>query len=221
MTDIAPGKLETFQRKLLNWAEDGNLRDFPWRRTNSPYEVLVAEILLGATPATKAESLYEQFLGTYPDVEALATADQDELANLLEPLGLHNRRASAFVSLGQDLRGGVIPRTEDGLRELDYVGRYAANATLCFAFDQRRPILDTNVIRIYRRVFGVDLDEESPASWETAADLLPEDHVQTYNLALLDLGAKICTSTSPNCGQCPMTDICEYYDRERRNTPEA
>lgn len=208
MPDLPPSnQVERFQKELLDWANEGNLREFPWRESESPYEVLVAEILLGATPATKVEGLYEEFLRRYPDLEALAKTDQEDLATLLGPLGLQNRRASAFIQIGRQLSGEGVPDSEEDLLDLPYVGRYAANATLCFGFGQRRPIVDTNVVQVYARAFGVTLDADDPASWEFARQMLPEEEVRTYNLALLDYGALI---SGPND---PFSDHSSFGDR--------
>lgn len=193
--DIPEGEIISFQEELLAWADRGNLREFPWRKTDDPYEVFIAEILLGATPATKAEDIYVRFIDSYPDLGVLARAEKDELATLLEPLGLHNRRASAFVNIAQELDGEGIPQTESELLGLPYVGPYTANATLCFGFGQRRAILDTNVIRVYEWAFGVELAQEDQDSWKFARTMLPENAIQTYNFALIDLGDLLVTSS--------------------------
>lgn len=199
-----------FQNQLLDWSRD-NLRSFPWRETTSPYEVLVAEILLGATPAPKVEKIYPEFLTRYPGFKALGEADVNDLTALLEPLGLQNRRAQAFVKIGQEFVGRPLPRDVDQLQELPYVGPYAANATLCFAFGEPRPILDTNVVQIYERAFGVELRVDSPESWAFAESMLPETEVRRYNLALLDFGAMVCVSGTPRCEICFFTGYCRYY----------
>lgn len=216
-----PGEREvnSFREGLLNWAYESNLREFPWRDTNSPYEIFVAEILLGATPAVKVESLYEDFLERYPDLDALAQANEEKLADLLEPLGLQNRRASAFIQIGEELEDCGIPDSVEELLELPYVGPYAANATLCFAFDRRRAILDANVVRVYERFFDVELDQESRGSWMFAIEVLPAEDFKTYNLALIDFGAKVCKAESPHCDACPVSDWCWYYvESEPRET---
>lgn len=204
-------EVESFQESLLDWANNGNLRDFPWRNTDSPYEVLIAEILLGATPVFKVEPIYNEFLSRYPDLSTLARADVDELANLLKPLGLHNRRASAFVRIGKELEDDGVPNSEEELLDLPYVGPYAANSTLCFAFGKNNAILDTNVVFVYGRVFGVNLDQESEESWEFARMMLPEEKVQTYNLALLDLGPNICKSDGTYCNECVLCNSEQYF----------
>lgn len=199
-----------FQDAVVAWATDGNLRDFPWRTDATPFEVLVAEILLQQTFADKVEPVYEALLEEYPTPAALGAASETAIASIIESLGLHNQRATALVEIGRRISDGGVPSTADGLKELSYVGDYAANATLCFGFDKRRPIVDTNVERVYERTFDVSLDANDPESWAFAESLLPIDHYQAYNLAILDLGAMICTPTGPACGRCPVADYCAY-----------
>lgn len=203
---------DAFRERLLDWAAD-NLRSFPWRDDPSPYEVLVAEILLTQTPAPRVAQIYPGFLEVYPSPTALEAADQDALADLLRPLGFQNRRADALGRIGERLGDKEIPRDVDALSDLPYVGRYGANATLCFGFGERRPIVDANVVRIYGRVFDADFrGAEDDEAWDFAADMLPDREVETYNLALVDFGAQVCTAKTPACGGCPMNEFCNYYD---------
>lgn len=208
---VSEEQVERFRGALLGWSQD-NLRDFPWRGDVSPYEVLIAEILLSATLASKVAPVYESLISQYPDFSSLAKGDIDDLSKMLNPLGLQNRRAQALVNLGKQLEHEEFPTTEATLRELPWVDRYGANAVLCFAFDARRPIVDTNVIRIYNRVFGTDfIDTEDDSAWEFAEKVLPESNAQRFNLALLDFGAAICKSANPQCVICPMAEFCTYY----------
>lgn len=145
-----------FDRELLEWSEE-HLRKFPWREATSPYEVFVAEILLSKTPVFKVKPLYETFLDRYPTLSHLEATDKEELSSLLHPPGLQNRRAAALIKIGRKLSDNGILESEEELLELPYVGKYAANATFCFAFGHHRPIVDSNVIRIYNRVFDVGI----------------------------------------------------------------
>lgn len=213
---VDDAQAQTFRRELLGWA-DANLRDFPWRETSSPYEVFVAEILLSKTPVSKVEPMYATFLDRYPSLYHLAGADQVELAGLLYPLGLQNRRAAALINIGEQLADSGIPNTEEELLELPYVGKYAANATLCFAFGHCRPIVDTNVYRVYDRVFEPEIDDPySEDTWQFAEEMLPNEEVQRYNLALIDFGAAVCTSRNPECDICFANDYCTYYRQTNR-----
>jgi A/G-specific adenine glycosylase len=208
---VNEGRQEGLRRELLDWSY-GNLRKFPWRNNTTPYEILVAEILLSATLASKVEPVYKEILEKYPDFQALSGADVDKLASIIQPLGLQNRRARALVDLGEQLSGQPVPESIDELRELPWVDHYVANAVRCFGAGERRPIVDTNVVRVYNRVFDEDFTgSEDKTAWSFAWEMLPEDEFQRFNLALLDLGAEICTSSNPDCEECPLAEFCNYY----------
>ena len=204
-------KIEVLQKRLLEWVEEGNLREFPWRNTSSPFEVLVAEILLQQTPANRVEQVYRELLAEYPTLEALAEAEADDVASLIEELGLHNKRGKALVRNARDLEGDEIPTDLDSLTDLSYVNDYGANAVLCFAFEEDRPIVDANVQRIYNRFFGNNYEVEDSGIWDLAERTLPNERIQEFNLALLDFGNSICQS-SPNCSDCFLNDQCRYYN---------
>lgn len=205
-------RISQFRSDLLRWAET-NLRTFPWRSETTPYSTFVAEVLLQKTLAEKVPPVYEEFLSRYPDLKALESADEGELGRLLEPLGFQNQRATALIDAATEL-GGEILDSEEALLELRYVGPYTANATLCFAFGRRRPVVDGNVVRIYNRVFGLDYKATDDDAWTFAERVLPDEDPQTFNLALLDFGAAVCRSSNPRCESCSMSEICLYYEDE-------
>lgn len=128
-------RIEALRDALLSWSA-GNLRQFPWRETRDPYEVLVAEILLQRTFAGKVEPVYVLLIERYPTVDELGEAEAEDVAEILEPLGLQNKRGRALVRIGNSLAESGVPEEETELLELPFVGKYAANATLCFAFDR-------------------------------------------------------------------------------------
>lgn len=204
-----------FVEDLLEWGEE-NYREFPWRQENrSPYEVFIAEMLLQRTSADAVEPVHREFIERYPDLNALSSAGEEELAELLQPLGLHNKRAKALRDITSQLVFSGIPDTERELLALPHVGPYVANATLCFGYGKRRPIVDANVARIYSRAFDIDvMDEqlhEDDYLWDFAESLLPTENYRNYNIALLDFGAEVCTAQSPACESCPVNKLCEYY----------
>lgn len=207
-------KRERFRSKLLQWGEK-NRRDFPWRRSEDPYNVLVAEILLQRTLAQKVVPVYKELISRWPTPEELAVTDVGEVSDVLEPLGLQNRRAKALVEIGRRLSKSGVPRSEEELLDLPFVGRYAANATLCFAFGESCPVVDVNVVRIYGRVFGSDWESDQDIrAWEFAEEMLPDGQTQECNLSLLDFGAAVCTSSNPSCSVCPLTEICEFFQTD-------
>lgn len=206
--------IEDFRSKLMSWASD-NLRTFPWRQTSDPYEILIAEILLQKTVAEKVEPVYVEVLSAYPSLEELAEADRNELADIIYSLGLQNQRSKALVLIGQTLRDSGVPDDAERLLKLPYVGRYAANATLCFAFGEPWPIVDANVVRVYNRIFDTEFNYRDEEAWRFAEEVLPVDNAWEFNLAILDFAAAICTPKTPRCGDCFFTDQCDYY-RSRR-----
>jgi A/G-specific adenine glycosylase len=206
--------IKSFRTALLEWSED-NLRSFSWRKTNDPYEVLAAEILLQKTAAEKVEPIYDELLATYPTPKALVEADQAQLEDIIYSLGLQNQRSRALISIGEAICDTGVPSEDEELLELPYVGRYAANATLCFAFEQSQPIVDANVVRVYNRVFDKEFDYRDDEAWSFAGEVLPPDDSQRYNLAILDFAATVCAPKVPNCHNCFFTNSCRYY-RENR-----
>jgi len=202
--------IEEFRTALLGWAVD-NLRTFPWRTTTDPYEILVAEILLQKTAAAKVEPVYTDLISTHPSLAALAQADQERLADRIYTLGLQNQRSKALIKIGQILQDSGVPDDAEALLELPYVGRYAANATLCFAFGEPRPIVDANVVRVYNRIFDKTFEYRDEEAWSFAAAVLPGERARRFNLAILDFAAEVCAPKVPNCDQCFFTGACDYY----------
>ncbi len=211
---IGKSRVSAVRRRLLGWAAE-NLRDFPWRRRGvTPYEVLVAELLLKRTTATAAARVYPTFIERYPDVRALSMADETELSAVLQPLGLSRQRAQVITELATVLhgRGGRIPKTVRALEGLPGLGAYAARAVMTFGFGIRTAVVDGNVERILRRVFGeaVAPDVTRKAVVELAGQLLPRSRHQAFNFALIDLGAEVCKPTKPRCHVCPLRKGCDY-----------
>jgi len=212
---VTEAEIEEFRLRLLSWA-DGQLREFPWREADDPYQVLVAEVLLQQTLASKVEPVYAKFLDRYPKPADMVDVEPASLAELLDPLGFQNIRAEALIENARSIEEGGMPTDEEGLSELQYVGRYGVNATLCFGYGERRPIVDANVIRVYNRYFGLDFENaQDDQAWEFAEGILPEEDYERYNLALLDFAAAVCTSRAPRCEQCIFNDSCSYYLSER------
>jgi A/G-specific adenine glycosylase len=208
-----------FREDLLAWSAD-NLREFPWRDTfRKPYEVFVAELLLTRTRAEMVADVYEEFLDRYPSFDALADADPAEVANLIEGLGLHNKRSRVLVDVAEGCGDEGLPRETDALTELSHVGAYIAHVTRCFGFGEPCPIVDANVHRTFSRLLGRKRFDgpEDDDLWEFAGEMLPEDYeaARRYNLALLDFGALVCKPRTPDCETCFATDYCEYYARHR------
>ena len=200
---------------MLNWA-DKNFSDFPWRQRRSPYEVLVAEVLLKRTTARAAARVYEDFLTTFPSLQKIVSASDEELVEALSSVGLQRQRAHSMKRLAAWIlskHDGCVPSGLEELLEVPGLGNYSASAILSFGFDIPAGVLDTNVERILIRVFGNTLPPRP--SWtllrEVATHLLPKDSHRKYNYGLLDLGRLICRYTDPRCGECPLASVCTYH----------
>ncbi|MFC1970894.1 hypothetical protein ACFLV0_03030 [Chloroflexota bacterium] len=176
------------------------------------------EVLLVRTRAEAVPPVAKTLLIRFPTPLALASADPCELENSLTPLGLFRKRAKALLGLSNRLLeeyGGEVPHDEVSLLSLPYVGRYAANAVLCFYFDLRRPVVDANVARVFSRYFAAPIPsgklDANDDIWELARSLLPKNYVKTYNWSLIDLGGTICRPRMPKCERCPIEDGCKKY----------
>jgi A/G-specific adenine glycosylase len=210
------GREAAIRRKLLDWFAT-NRRDLPWRRTRDPYRVLVSEIMLQQTQVDRVVPYYEAFLARFPDERALAEAPTAEVIRLWKGLG-YNRRAvnlqRAARAVLDDL-GGVWPRNPEDLRKLPGIGPYTAGAVACFAFEQDVPFIDTNMRRVLHRLFfGPDMPLPSATDREilAAADrIIPAGDGWTWNQALIEFGALVCTARRPACVVCPLQRECRAF----------
>lgn len=207
-----------FQSRLLDWYR-GHRRDLPWRATDDPYRIWVAEVMLQQTQVNTVLPYYERFLARFPTVQDLAEASIDEVLKLWAGLGYYararhlHRAAQVMVSRHH----GQIPRDLSALLSLPGVGRYTAGAIRSIAFNERAPVLDGNVTRVLSRVFHLDGEVRSPAVqarlWQLAEDLIPEGQARDFNQALMELGALICTPADPKCLACPVEAVCTAYQQ--------
>lgn len=207
---------------LLEWWGK-NKRRFPWRRRKDPYAVLIAEMLLRKTTAKQVEKMYIDFIKKFPNPKALSKADEDELREILTPLGMEHHRAELFVKFGravvEDFKGR-IPSAEKELLKLPGVGQYATNAILSFSHSRNVPMVDTNFIRIIGRVFGLTSSKARARNdsriWEFAEKLIPDGKSREFNLSVLDFAATVCKHLNPECETCPLASICAFYKKKQR-----
>ena len=190
--------IKWFRDCLLTWAKQ-NLRDYPWRRTSEPYNILVAEFLLQRTDADTVAPIYKTFLNCYPSVDKIAIAPVEEIAELLQPLGLFFRaeRLSETAKIVTDKYEGKVPELETELLKLTGIGKYTARAIISQAFDRPAAVMDTNVARILERFFGIKgerVKSRCKILWSAADTVAPDTDVGHWNLSLLDFGAKVCTA---------------------------
>ncbi len=209
------------RRAVLYWAP-GAARRYPWRQPGrSPYEILIAEVLLKRTTSTAANRIYEDFLHLFPSFESVAAAPEAALEAVLSTVGLQRQRAKALRDIARHVLehwGGVLPEDVEELQNIPHIGPYAASAVMSFAFDRPAAIVDSNVERIIKRLFRDSLpDRLTPALVQRVADLmLPSRKHREFNLGLLDLGALVCRYVQPRCDLCPLIGSCDFGQSARR-----
>jgi len=201
---------------LLDWYRT-HARDLPWRRDPSPYRVLLSELMCQQTRVQTALPYFERFVARWPTLEALAAASEDDVLEAWAGLGYYRRARSlhAAARAARDLGG--LPPTEDALRALPGIGPYTAGAIASIAFGLPAAAVDGNVERVLSRL---DRGPESP--WTAAGKRHlqqrarslhegrgPTEHAGDLTQALMELGARVCTPTSPTCGGCPVAAACE------------
>ena len=206
------GALNGAKDALLEWyALRG--RAYPWRRTRDPYRVLVSEVMLQQTQASRVVMPYRAFLRRFPSIRALAGAPRRDVLVAWDGLG-YNRRAVALSEAARMLvreHGGTVPRDTAALQRLPGVGAYTAAAVASIAFAEPVAAIDTNVRRIVSRaLLGEEAHAIAPARVRELADgWLDRDDPGAWNQALMDLGREICRP-HPRCETCPLVYACRF-----------
>lgn len=207
-------RLQHIRTTLIAWFE-ANGRDLPWRRTRDPYRILVSEIMLQQTQVDRVKPKWEAFLAQFPTIEALAAAPPGDVIRAWAGLG-YNRRALNLQRTAQAMLrdwNGAFPTTPKELKTLPGIGPYTAGAVACFAFERDVAFMDTNIKRVLQRVWvGPD---DTPASERElltiATAAVPLGQGWTWNQAIMELGALVCTAAKPRCQICPLRSECRAY----------
>ena len=198
--------------RLLDWHARANTPALPWRGSKDPYTILVAVLMLRHTAREQAARIFPGFIEKYPSAGALASADKQELTEMLRPLGLVNSRAAIFLEVAAELaRAPSFPSTLPELLGLPGVGLYTASTVLCIAFGQSVPMIDVNSERVLGRVFGPGNTQDFFRSANV--------DVRKLNLALLDFAHYVCRAKTPLCESCLINPYCLFYRNLKRNEP--
>lgn len=210
------GREGRLQRLLLAWYRS-DARSLSWRSTDDPYAILVAEIMLQQTQTARVEPVFQAFLERFPTVEALAHAPLADVLDQWSGLG-YNRRARNLHRAAQTIverHGGEVPDDLEALTALDGVGDYTARAVLAFAYGHDVAPVDANVARVLAR--AASGRPQSRAQIQRLADrMVPPGEGSRWSQALMDLGARYCTSRSPRCDACPVAAACAWRLTQRR-----
>ena len=208
---------QTIVDAVLAWYPD-HARDLPWREAGTtPWQVLVSEVMLQQTPVARVIEPYRAWIGRWPTPTTLAAEDSSAAVAAWGRLGYPRRavRLHAAASQVTTRHGGELPAELDQLRRLPGVGEYTAAAVYSFGFHGRAVVLDTNIRRLLGRL---DAGIASPTDHIVAAEraraiqYLPEDPrtASRWSVAVMELGALVCTAASPRCSVCPVAGQCTW-----------
>lgn len=207
--------------RVLDWYAEA-ARDLPWRGHTSPWGVFVSEIMLQQTPVARVEPVWREWLSRWPSPTDLAGAAPGDAVRAWGRLGYPRRalRLHAAATAMRDEHDGAVPSTEAGLLTLPGVGVYTAAAVAAFAFGERTTVVDTNVRRVLARaVQGRQHAAPSLTRSELslAGSLVPADPLTatTWNVAVMELGALVCTARGPRCEACPLAALCAWQQAGR------
>jgi len=212
----------TYSDPVLAWYAR-NARDLPWRAPGStPWSVLVSEIMLQQTPVARVLPAHAGWLARWPTPAALAAEPAGEAIRQWGRLGYPRRalRLHETATIVTERHGGQVPADIDALRALPGIGSYTAAAVASFAFGQRHAVLDTNVRRVLARlVAGQPRPATAPSAAERrlAESLLPADPAVAarWSVAVMELGALVCTAANPRCTGCPVAARCQWLAADR------
>ncbi|WP_409273912.1 A/G-specific adenine glycosylase [Neobacillus sp. SCS-31] len=215
--------IKQFQEDLISWfrAEQRNL---PWREDKDPYKVWVSEIMLQQTRVDTVIPYFQRFLAQFPTIEALADAEEDKVLKAWEGLGYYSRARNlqAAVREVKEKYNGVIPDSPKEIATLKGVGPYTAGAILSIAYGIPEPAVDGNVMRVLSRILLIREDIAKPSARrifeEAVRKLISHESPSDFNQALMELGALICTPTSPSCLLCPVREHCQAFHEGEQNT---
>ena len=201
---------------LLDWY-DANRRVLPFRGTRDPYAVWISEIMLQQTRTDTVSGYYTRFLNRFPNIAALAQADEQEVLKYWEGLGYYSRARNLHkaAQIMQREYGGRFPAAYEGIRALPGVGDYTAAAVASIAYRLPYPAIDGNLTRVLARVHGVREDVGRPSVKRLIHELgereIDRERPGDWNQALMDLGATICVPGTPDCARCPLQAQCDAY----------
>ena len=207
---------EQFQKSLVEWFIQEH-RDLPWRHTKEPYKIWVSEVMLQQTRVDTVIPYYNRFIEKYPTAQTLAYAPEAELLKMWEGLGYYSRARNLQAGVKEvvETYGGKVPDNRVDISKLKGVGPYTAGAILSIAYGKPEHAVDGNVMRVLSRVLNIDADIALPKTKKIFEDavmeLIDPNNTSAFNQGLMELGALICTPTSPKCLLCPVRDYCTAF----------
>lgn len=203
-----------FHQRLLNWWENNGRKDLPWQQPRTPYRVWVSEIMLQQTQVATVIPYFERWMQAFPDIAALSAVPLDEVLSLWSGLGYYARARNLHKAARRCMEdfAGALPTDAEALCRLPGIGLSTANAIVSQSTNHPAAVLDGNVRRTLARHAAIEGWTGKAAVqkrlWKEAEDRLPDQRGADYTQAIMDLGALVCTRSSPSCEQCPVRFDC-------------
>lgn len=210
-----------FSKELMLWNERHNHRSMPWKAETDPYKVWLSEIILQQTKVEQGLSYYLNFVKSYPTVQDLANAPENDVLRLWQGLGYYSRARNLHYTAKDIVANyqGVFPSEYKNLLKLKGVGAYTAAAIASFVFKEAVAVLDGNVIRVLSRFFlledAFDTGVGKKVFQSKAQELLDLEQPDKYNQAIMDFGATICKPKRPLCDECPLKRECKALKEKK------
>lgn len=207
----------SFKENLIHWFDE-NQREMPWRQTTNPYYIWLSEVMLQQTQVKTVIDYYHRFVERFPTVEVLSQASEDEVLKYWEGLGYYSRARNFHTAIKEvhEKFEGLVPEDPEQFKELKGVGPYTQAAVMSIAFNVPLATVDGNVFRVWSRLNDDYRDIKLQSTRKAyEQELLPfvMTEAGTFNQAMMELGALICTPKNPLCLLCPVRDNCEAFDK--------
>lgn len=210
-----------FAKSISSWGKTNN-RKMPWKGEKNPYLIWLSEIILQQTRVEQGLSYFIAFKEKYPTVKSLAMAPEQDVLKLWEGLGYYSRARNLHFTakyISKELNG-IFPSHFSELLKLKGIGAYTAAAIASFAFDEKKAVVDGNVIRVLSRHFGIENQfhtAQEKRDLQNFADLLiATQNPSIYNQAIMDFGAQICTPKQVDCSPCFLQESCYAYRTDKQ-----
>ncbi|MDO6549251.1 A/G-specific adenine glycosylase [Pseudoalteromonas carrageenovora] len=218
MLDLDKKQSDWFASQVVDWYHLHGRKTLPWQLGKTPYKVWVSEVMLQQTQVVTVIPYFEKFMTSFPDIVALANADEDLVLHHWTGLGYYARARNLHktAKIVRDKYHGEFPQTLDEVMDLPGIGRSTAGAVLSLSLGQHHPILDGNVKRVLARYFMIEgwygVKKVENQLWHLSNQLTPKNNVTEFNQAMMDLGASLCSRSRFDCRACPLNSGCGAFN---------
>ncbi|MBR9860922.1 A/G-specific adenine glycosylase [bacterium] len=209
-----------FNQEVEAWYLE-NFRDLPWRRTKDPYLIWLSEVILQQTRVNQGLPYYHKFAETFPSIQDLASASEDEVLKLWQGLGYYSRARNLHTAAKEIVAkyNGVLPKDKNKLLGITGIGPYTAAAVSSFAFNEPNPVIDGNVQRVISRYFGISEPIDRKKGQDKLSNALEAvfdyQNPALFNQAIMELGSQVCLPKAAKCQECPVMESCFGYQNNQ------